>query len=126
MLAPPQDRKDCHVSGNVFVSLDGSEPVTLCNFCAQKAMKSLLLWRGLLFACLLGVLSLELVKFFPWGCINAPVGVAPEALEEWKHSSKGCEHNACMVGWLAGLHSVRFSQPRHYFSQPRRSFQLLM
>ena len=84
-------------------------------------MKSLLLWRGLLFACLLGVLSLELVKFFPWGCINAPVGVAPEALEEWKHSSKGYEHRVCMVDWVAGPLSVRFSRPRHYFSRHRHS-----
>ena len=30
-LAPPQDRENCHVGGNVFVSFDGSAPVTLCN-----------------------------------------------------------------------------------------------
>ena len=46
-----------------------------------------------------GVLLLELVKFFPWGRVSAPSGVAPEALEEWEHSSKGYEHNVC---WLAG------------------------
>ena len=30
--ASPQDRENCHVGGNVFVSFDGSAPVTLCNF----------------------------------------------------------------------------------------------
>ena len=30
-LAPPQDRENCHVGGNVFVFFDGSAPVTLCN-----------------------------------------------------------------------------------------------
>ena len=65
------------------------------------------------------------MKFFPWGHINAPVGVAPEALEEWEHSSKGCEHNVCMVDWVLGPLSVRFSRPRHYFSRHRCSFQLV-
>ena len=77
----------------MFVSIDGFEPVTLCNFDSQKAMKSSLLWRGVSFACLFGVLSLELVKFFPWGRVSAPAGVAPEALKEWEHSSKGYEHS---------------------------------
>ena len=49
MAIPPQDRKDCHVGGNVFLYFDGFEPVTLCNLCSQKAMKFLLLWRGLPF-----------------------------------------------------------------------------
>ena len=43
------------------------------------------------------ILVLECVKFPPWGRVSAPVGVAPEALEEWKHSSKGYEHHVCMV-----------------------------
>ena len=30
-LAPPQDRENCHVGGNVFVSFDGYAAVTLCN-----------------------------------------------------------------------------------------------
>ena len=30
-LAPPQDRENCHVGGNVFVSFVGFAPVTLCN-----------------------------------------------------------------------------------------------
>ena len=30
-LALPQDRENCYVGGNVFVSFDGSAPVTLCN-----------------------------------------------------------------------------------------------
>ena len=32
-LVPPQDRENCHVGGNVFVSSDGLAPVTLCNLC---------------------------------------------------------------------------------------------
>ena len=30
-LASPQDRENCHVGGNVFVSFDGFASVTLCN-----------------------------------------------------------------------------------------------
>ena len=30
-LAPPQDRENFHVGGNVFVSFDGFAPVTVCN-----------------------------------------------------------------------------------------------
>ena len=30
-LVPPQDRENCHIGGNVFVSFDGFAPVTLCN-----------------------------------------------------------------------------------------------
>ena len=30
-LAPPQDRENCHVGGNVFVSFDGFVLVTVCN-----------------------------------------------------------------------------------------------
>ena len=33
LLAPPQDRENCHAGGNVFVSFDGFAPVTLCNLC---------------------------------------------------------------------------------------------
>ena len=29
-LAPPQDRENCHIGGNVFVSFDGFAPVTVC------------------------------------------------------------------------------------------------
>jgi len=75
----------------------------------------------LLPARLLGCLSLELVKFSPWGRVSAPADVAPEALEEWKHSSKGYERSVCMVGWVAGPLSVRFSRPRHYFCWHRHS-----
>jgi len=56
-------------------------------------MKSSFLWRGVPFVCLFGGLSLELVKFFTWGAVSSPVGVAPKALEEWEHSSKGYEHS---------------------------------
>ena len=45
-LAPPQDRENCHVGGNVFVSFDGFAPVTLCNLCLHRAIKSLSPLRG--------------------------------------------------------------------------------
>jgi len=32
-LTPPQDRENCHASGNVFVLFDGFKPVALCNLC---------------------------------------------------------------------------------------------
>ena len=38
-LAPPQDRENCHVGGNVFVSFNGFAPVTLCNLCLHRAIK---------------------------------------------------------------------------------------
>ena len=31
LLASPQDRENCHVGGNAFVSFDGFAPVTVCN-----------------------------------------------------------------------------------------------
>ena len=43
------------------------------------------------------ILVLECVKFPPWGRVSAPVGVAPEALEECLYSSKGYKRR------LAGL-----------------------
>jgi len=43
------------------------------------------------------ILVLECVKFPPWGCISAPAGVAPEALEECLYSSKGYK---CRPAWL--------------------------
>ena len=43
------------------------------------------------------------MKFFARGRVSAPAGVAPEALEEWEHSSKGYEHRVCTVDWIAGL-----------------------
>ena len=104
-LTPSQDRENCHASGNVFVLFDGFKPVTPCNLCSQRSMKSpspsrrgrpkVYGWAPPL----QGILVLECVKFPPWGRVSAPAGVAPEALEEWEHSSKGYEHNVC---WLAG------------------------
>ena len=38
-LAPPRYRGNCHVGGNVFVSFDGSAPVTLCNLYWHCAIK---------------------------------------------------------------------------------------
>ena len=77
--------------------------MTLCNLGLQKSNEVFIFWRGVPFACLFGVLSLKFVKLFPWGCVSAPAGVAPEALEEWEHSSKGYEHRVCTVDWIAGL-----------------------
>ena len=45
-LVPPQDRENCHVGGNVFVSFDGFAPVTLCNLYLHGATKSLSPSRG--------------------------------------------------------------------------------
>ena len=44
-----------------------------------------------------GVLILECVKFPSWGRVSAPAGVAPEALEECLHSSKGYKRRSA---WL--------------------------
>jgi len=121
-LAPPQDQENCHAGGNAFVLFDGLEPMTLCNLGLQKNNEVFIFfWRGVPFACLFGVLSLEFVKLFPWGRVSAPAGVAPEALEEWEHSSKGYEHRVCTVDRVARPFSVRFSRPRHYFSRHRHS-----
>ena len=38
-LAPPQDGKNCHVGGNVFVSFDGFVPVTVCNLYSHLSNK---------------------------------------------------------------------------------------
>src|SRR6185437_7341648 len=38
-LAPPQDRENCHVGGNVFVSFDGFAPVTVCNLYSYLSNK---------------------------------------------------------------------------------------
>ena len=46
---------------------------------------------------IVGIWFLECVKFPLWGRISAPVGVAPEALEEWKHSSKNYKRRVCVV-----------------------------
>ena len=43
---------------------------------------------------------LECVKFPPWGRVSAPVGVAPEALEECLYSSKGYKRRpAGLLHW---------------------------
>ena len=106
---------------NAFVSFDGFELITLCNLCLQEVMKSSFSWCGFASCLITRGFSLELVKFLPWGHVSAPTGVVPEALEEWNHSSKGYEHYVCLVGWVPGPHSVRFSRPRRYFSRHRHS-----
>ena len=94
-LTPPQDRENCHAGGNAFVLFDGFKPVTLCNLCSQRSMKSpsssrrgrpkVYGWAPPLQR----ILVLECMKFPPRGRVSAPAGVAPEALEECLHSSKG-------------------------------------
>ena len=47
-----------------------------------------------------GISILECVKFSPWGRVSTPAGVAPEALEECLHSSKGYKHRpAWLLNW---------------------------
>src|SRR6185295_15836538 len=45
-LAPPQDRENCHVGGNVFVSFDGFAPVTVCNLYLYLSNKVPILFYG--------------------------------------------------------------------------------
>jgi hypothetical protein len=50
----------------------------------------------------------------PLGCASAPVGVAPEALEESVHSCKVFSQCA------TGARGVCFSRPQRYFSRPQQ------
>ena len=45
-LAPPQDRENCHVDGNVFVSFDGFVPITVCNLYSYLSNKVPFLLHG--------------------------------------------------------------------------------
>ena len=45
-LAPPQDRENCHVDGNVFVSFDGFAPVTVCYLYSYLSNKVPFLLHG--------------------------------------------------------------------------------
>ena len=45
-LAPPQDRENCHVGGNVFVSFGGFAPVTVCNLYLYLSNKVPILLYG--------------------------------------------------------------------------------
>ena len=45
-LAPPQDRENCHVGGNVFVSFDGFAPVTVCYLFLNLSHKVPILFYG--------------------------------------------------------------------------------
>src|SRR6185312_2225156 len=38
-LALPQDRENCHIGGNVFVSFDGFAPITVCNLYSHLSNK---------------------------------------------------------------------------------------
>ena len=66
-------------------------------------------------------LVLECVMFPPWGRASAPAGVAPEALEECLHSSKGyIRRPAWLLYWggrpasfSAGI-GIRFSRPQFF------------
>ena len=42
----PQDRENCHVGGNVFVSFDGFAPVTVCNLYLHLSNKVPILFYG--------------------------------------------------------------------------------
>ena len=57
--------------------------------------------------------------------MSAPAGVAPEALEEYEHSSKGYEYRACVVDRVAQPFIIRFSRFRHSFQLIRRLFPFL-
>ena len=99
-LVPPQDRENCHIGGNVFVSFDGFAPVTLCNLYLHCAIKSLFLLyekydRGYM-GHKEGYMPRICVKSPSRGRISAPAGVAPEALEECLCSSKG--YKRCPTG----------------------------
>ena len=64
---------------------------------------------------------LECVKLTPWGRVSAPAGVAPKALEECLHSSKGyIRRPTWLLYWgghpasfSAGI-GIPFSRPRHF------------
>ena len=64
---------------------------------------------------------LECVKFSPWGRVSAPAGVAPKAMEECLHSSRGYKRRPawlidwgdCPASFSAGL-GVPFSWPRRF------------
>ena len=45
-LAPPHDRENCHVGGNVFVSFDDFVPVTVCNLYSYLSNKVPFLLHG--------------------------------------------------------------------------------
>ena len=94
-----RDRENCHVGGNVFVSFDGFAPVTLCNLYLHLSNKVSFLLYGEDYRGYMGVQSYDpriCVKSLPWGRVSAPVGVAPEALEESLCSSKG--YKRCPTG----------------------------
>ena len=66
---------------------------------------------------------LECVKFPPWGCVSAPAGVAPEALEECLYSPKGYKRRPTRL-----LHRVavqRLFQPASALFQPASAFFVL-
>jgi hypothetical protein len=50
----------------------------------------------------------------PWGRASGPAGLAPEALQECRCSSKGFYTGS------AGVRGVSFSRHRRYSSRPRR------
>ena len=60
------------------------------------------------------------MKYPLWGRVSAPAGVAPEALEECEHLSKGYEYRACVVDRVTQPFNIRFSRFRHSFQLIRR------
>ena len=61
------------------------------------------------------------MKYPPWGRVSAAAGVAPEALEECEHSSKGYERRVCVVDQVTLPLSIPFSRFQHSFQLIRWS-----
>ena len=65
-------------------------------------------------------LILECVKFPMWGRVSAPAGVAPEALEECLHSSKGYKRRSAWSIRCGDLPSSFSADLGVLFSRPQR------
>ena len=95
--------------------------MTLCNLGLQKRIEVFISLVRRVFCLFIRGFVPQVCEALSVGRVSAPAGVAPEALEEWEHSSKGYEHRVCTVDWVARPFSIRFSRPRHYFSRHRHS-----
>ena len=54
----------------------------------------------------------------PWRRVSAPAGVAPEALEEWEHSSRGYEHRDLGFSYLKRLRASEFGKDPAWVPNP--------
>ena len=82
-LVPPQDRENCHVGGNVFVSFDGFAPVTLCNLYLHLSNKVPFFLYGEDYRGYRGVqraTNLEYVRSLLRGGASAHRGCSPRGL----------------------------------------------